>query len=149
MGFLSLDTGTFLWLMFNQAKIFIYDNLSLIHTFQVKKKEKDFNYKKKIKLLNHFSFSSFSSLKNQKRPVSQFFQSYGPCSTLKMEYRRNNMNTTLFTRLHALTAALSRLEERIKDHGGRDKNSHVLRHSLENSYQKITMENVQIMNKNY
>ena len=69
------------------------------------------------------------------------------------------MNTTLFTRLRALTAALS-----ISVAGEITISTYyvllityyvlrityyVLRHSLENSYQKITMENVQIMNKNY
>ena len=64
--------------------------------------------------------------------------------------------TTSFTRLRAPDCSVKyfgetarRLEEKIKDHGGRDKNLHVLRHSLENSHQEIKMENVQIMNKNY
>ena len=42
-----------------------------------------------------------------------------------------------------------RLQERLKDHCGRDKNSHVFRHSFDNKHGEITMENVKIINKNY
>ena len=39
-----------------------------------------------------------------------------------------------------------RLEERLMDHAGRDKNWHVLKHSLD---KEVTMDNVTIMSKNY
>ena len=42
-----------------------------------------------------------------------------------------------------------RLQERLKDHCGRDENSHVFRHSFNNKHGEITMENVKIINKNY
>jgi len=42
-----------------------------------------------------------------------------------------------------------RIEERVKDHVGRDRNSHVGKHALETGHNEITMNNVKIVNKNY
>ena len=42
-----------------------------------------------------------------------------------------------------------RLEERLMDHPGRDKNSHVLKHSLDKGHKEVTMDNVTIISKNY
>ena len=42
-----------------------------------------------------------------------------------------------------------RLEERIMDHAGRDKYSHVLKHSLVKGHKEISLDNVTIISKNY
>lgn len=42
-----------------------------------------------------------------------------------------------------------RLGERILDHAGRDKNLHVLEHSLKNGHKEISMENITLLIKSY
>ena len=42
-----------------------------------------------------------------------------------------------------------RLEERVKDHSGRDNNSHLLKHAIENNHPNITMEDVTIIGQHY
>uniref|UniRef100_UPI001C078ED7 hypothetical protein n=1 Tax=Acinetobacter baumannii TaxID=470 RepID=UPI001C078ED7 len=42
-----------------------------------------------------------------------------------------------------------RLEERVKDHSERDRNSHVLKHSLETGHRTIDIGNTKILNSNY
>ena len=42
-----------------------------------------------------------------------------------------------------------RLEERAEDHGGRDKNSHVLKHALSRNHKKVTIGNFDIIGKNF
>ena len=42
-----------------------------------------------------------------------------------------------------------RLQERVDDHGGRDKNSHVLKHSLERGHNTVKIENFSILGNNF
>ena len=42
-----------------------------------------------------------------------------------------------------------RLEERFKYQNGRDKNSHMLKHTMEPGHNRIVMDNVKIINKNF
>ena len=42
-----------------------------------------------------------------------------------------------------------RLEERVEDHGGRDKHSHVLKHSINRGHQKVTINNFTIIGNNF
>ena len=42
-----------------------------------------------------------------------------------------------------------RLGERIIDHAGRDKNSHVIKHSLDKGHKEISIDNVTIISKNF
>ena len=42
-----------------------------------------------------------------------------------------------------------RIHERFKDHAGKDKNSHVFKHTLNSGHSEITMNDVKIINKNF
>ena len=42
-----------------------------------------------------------------------------------------------------------RLKLRIDDHGGKDKNSHVLKHSLETGHERVTLDDTKVLNKNF
>ena len=42
-----------------------------------------------------------------------------------------------------------RLYERLKEHAGRDKNSHVLQHSIETGHARVDINNIEILNKNF
>jgi len=42
-----------------------------------------------------------------------------------------------------------RLQERVNDHGGRDKYSHVLKHSIERGHNKVNIENFSLLGKNF
>ena len=42
-----------------------------------------------------------------------------------------------------------RLQERVEDHGSRDKNSHVLKHSLERGHNTVKLENFNILGTNF
>ena len=42
-----------------------------------------------------------------------------------------------------------RIEERVFDHAGRDRNSHVYKHSLATGHNEISMDNVTIINSNF
>ena len=42
-----------------------------------------------------------------------------------------------------------RLAERVEDHGGRDKNSHVLKHALSRNHKKVDIDNFTIIGKKY
>ena len=41
------------------------------------------------------------------------------------------------------------MEERIIDHAGRDKNSHVIKYTLDKGHKEILMDNVTIISKNF
>ena len=42
-----------------------------------------------------------------------------------------------------------RIQERIKDHNGRDHKSHMLKHSIEKHHDNVTQENFKIIAKNF
>ena len=42
-----------------------------------------------------------------------------------------------------------RLEERIKDHSGRDSNSHILKHSISTSHPPSTLKNFKVIGRNF
>ena len=42
-----------------------------------------------------------------------------------------------------------RLIMRVNDHGGKDKQSHVLKHSLETGHRRVTLDETKILNKNF
>ena len=42
-----------------------------------------------------------------------------------------------------------RLNERLIEHAGRDKNSHVLLHSQETGHTRVDINNIEILNKNF
>ena len=59
---------------------------------------------------------------------------------MNLNMSRRNMYITWCTESSALTASLlywksgGRLEERFKDHKGRDKSSHILKHTMESGH---------------
>ena len=42
-----------------------------------------------------------------------------------------------------------RLQERVEDHGGRDKNSHVYKHSTHRNHKPVGIENFMVLGKNF
>ena len=39
--------------------------------------------------------------------------------------------------------------ERVKDHNGRDKSSHMLRHSIEKNHTEVTVNDFKVIGRNY
>ena len=62
--------------------------------------------------------------------------------TKDMDLIKNNIQKIV----EVTTNTQRKIVERLKDHCGRDKNSHVFRHSFNNKHGEITMENVKIVN---
>ena len=102
--------------------------------------------KKHIKRLKHHKFDTRLSFK-AKRLASRF--------QLKDQVKKKHVHDVVYEiecpdcDSFYIGESGRRLEERFKDHNGRDKNSHILKHTMESGHNPIVMDNVKIINKNF
>ena len=102
--------------------------------------------KKHIKKLEHHKFETRFAYK-AKRLASRF--------QLKDQVKKKHQHNVVYEiecpdcEVFYIGESGRRIEERFKDHNGRDKNSHVLKHTIESGHSPIEMNNVKIINKNF